>query len=117
MIPGNTPDLSNILFSLFCIKDSQISEETCDHRVLKFVLEQATKLRKIIIYNKIPNVDLAFIDVRIKAPLEWLQLKDISDASIDGICQLARSLKNLCLRHSEQITNDGMHECSRLIKM
>ena len=108
MILGNKPDLSNTLVSLFCVMDSIISEEPCDQRVLKYVLEHATKLRELIISENITDADLAFIDVRIKAPLELLQLKDISDASIDGICQLASSLKTLCLKHCEQITNDGM---------
>ena len=108
MILGNKPNLSDTLVSLFCVKDSKISEEPCDHRVLKYVLEHATKLRELIISENITDADLAFIDVRIKAPLELLQLKDISDASIDGICQLASSLKTLCLKHCEQITNDGM---------
>ena len=111
MIPGNRPDLSNTLVSLFCVKDSKIPEEPCDYRVLKYVLEQATKLRQLIILENITDADYAFIDVRIKAPLEWLQLKDISDESIDGICQLASSLKTLCFEDCEQITNDGMQKC------
>ena len=111
MIPGNKPDLSNTLVSLFCDKDSKLSEEPCDHRVLKYVLEQATKLRKLIILENITDADLAFIDVRIKAPLEMLHLKDVSDASIDGICQLASSLKTLCFKDCEQITNQGMQKC------
>ena len=107
MILGNKRDLSNKLVSLFCVKDSKTPEEPCDHRVLKYVLEQATKLRELIILENITDADLAFIDVKIKAPLEWLQIKDITDASIDGICQLASSLKTLCFEDCEQITNDG----------
>ena len=108
MILGNKPNLSNTLVSLLCAKESRIPEGPCDHRALKYVLEHATKLHQLIILESIPDADLAFIDVKIKAPLELLHLKDVSDASIDGICQLASSLKTLCLKHCEQITNDGM---------
>ena len=109
MILENKPDLSNTLVNLFCVNDSKKPEEPCDYKVLKYVLEHATKLRELIILENITDADLAFIDVRIKAPLEWLQLKDVSDASIYGICQLASSLKTLCLKHCEQITNDGIY--------
>ena len=103
------PDLLDSLVEFSCDQTKNDTSEIIieDHRLLRMLLEKAKKLRKLCIHHKINNADAALEDgLIINAPLEKLKLFGVSDRSLEVICKL-KSLKQLGLERSDEITNDG----------
>ena len=82
-------------------------ENTCDNRVVRLILEHGVHLRKLRILTDVDDIDAAFVDVRINAPLQILELRNASDITINALCQLSNSLQKLVVKDSNKITNDG----------
>ena len=102
---------SNILNSLvslsICDKENIETEKTCDNRVVRLILEHAVHLRELKILTDVDDIDAAFVDVRINAPLKILELRNASDVTINALCQLGNSLTKLVVNKCNKITNDG----------
>ena len=82
-------------------------ERACNNRVLRLLLERAIHLSTLIMFTDVDDIDAAFVDVRINAPLQNLQLRKISDVTIKAIGQLGKSLTKLVVENCDKITNDG----------
>ena len=83
------------------------TEETCDNRVLRLILEHAVHLCKLFVLTDVDDIDSAFVGVRINAPLRTLELRNASDITLNAIGQLGNSLTKLVVKKCNKITNDG----------
>ena len=105
------PDILRLLVSLSLYDKSynQYNQAypTCSHRVLRLILEHAIHLCSLAVLTDIDDIDAAFVDVPINAPLQTLELKNASDVTLNAIGQLGNSLTKLFLKKCKMITNDG----------
>ena len=83
---------------------------------MRLLLERAILLQELDIFLQIDNIDSAFNNICIRAPLKVLSLfaTGLSDASIPAICQLAGSLRSLDLYQSEKLTSEGKTTCIQI---
>ena len=102
------PDILSSLVSLsLCYQSAKRIEPICDYTILRWILERATNLRNLAIFTDVVDVDSAFADVHINAPLQRLELGHASDVTINAISTLRNTLTDLFLDNCDKITNDG----------
>ena len=103
--------LFNSLVSFECYEYSS-NPTAVDNQVVRLLLERAIYLRSLKLNSlTVENIDEAFENVSIRAPLELIELKleNLRDKSVRVICQqLVSSLKMLSLQGCIHITNDGL---------
>ena len=83
------------------------TEQACDNRVIRLILEHAVHLRMLNMVAGVDDIDAAFADVRIIAPLQTLGLINASDITINAIGQLGKSLTILIIDKCREITTAG----------
>ena len=111
ILSKTAPDILRLLVSLSLYDKSynQYNQAypTCSHRVLRLILEHAIHLCSLAVLTDIDDIDAAFVDVPINAPLQTLELKNASDVTLNAIGQLGNSLTKLVVKKCNKITNDG----------
>ena len=104
------PLILNSLEGLHFCNQSNSSLGPPNHQVVRFFMERATKLLHLKFFADIMEFEKALDNVRIAGPLRSLQLRNISDTSLEVFFQLKKTLRILLFEFCNDLTNDGLKE-------
>ena len=104
----NTVAIIKILEGLTFSKRNYNSVISLNYQLVRYFLEKATKLLHLRLASYITDVEKAFENVHIVGPLRLLELRYVSDAILEPIFQLKKTLRQLTFTSCTDLTNDGL---------